>query len=410
VRIGIVGGSIAGCTAAVTLGRGGHDVTVFERSEGGLTGRGAGIGTPRGTVEALIARGLIGADTPRFMASEHPLASRGSTEDRYGHRALVLPLDMALLNWGDLWKQLRSRLPDESYREGHEVVSAEQRGDRVEVVVASHGRSSFDLLVSADGYQSLGRRALFPELRPSYRGYVLWRGVLDESRLSESGPLETALYRLHYKGLPGNAVFYFVPGERGSTKAGERWVNWACYVPVPGAALSDFLTDRHGRVHQHSLPPGSMRLDEEARLESLMAEHLPPYFAEIVSASSDTFAQPIYTVEVPDNAVGRVALVGDAGAVAQPFTGSGVFKAMMNALDLADALGGGDDPDSALRRWSREQATRGRRLIALGAQMEAAFVWDAPDFSTMSEPEARTWWTEAISFPEEFSYVSGESD
>jgi len=28
----------------------------------------------------------------------------------------------------------------------------------------------------------------------------------------------------------------------------------------------------------------------------------------------------------------------------------------------------------------------------------------------MSEPEARTWWTEAISFPEEFSYVSGESD
>lgn len=406
LKIGIVGGSIAGCTAAITLGRGGHEVTVLERSRGGLTGRGAGIGTPIDTFESLVARDLIGQDTPRFVASEHPLVSRRGTDDRYGHRALTLPLNMALLNWGDLWRELRSRVPDRVYVEGCVITSAEQRGEAVVLTSADDWSGSFDLAVFADGYQSIGRKTLHPGLDPSYRGYVLWRGVLEESRLPESGPLETSLYRLHYKGMPGNAVFYFVPGEGGTTHIGERWVNWACYVPVHQDLLADFLVDRAGCPHEHSLPPGSMRLEEEERLKALMAEHLPSYFAEIVTLSSDTFAQPIFTVEVPENAMGRIALIGDAGAVAPPFTGSGVFKAMMNAVELADALAGADDSEAALKRWSVDQAQRGARLAALGQQMESAFVWDAPDFSTISESDARAWWTKAITFPDEFSYVT----
>lgn len=86
-------------------------------------------------------------------------------------------------------------------------------------------------------------------------------------------------------------------------------------------------------------------------------------------------------------------------------TGSGVFKAMANVTQLAERLGDGGDPDSTLRRWSREQAATGTRLAAVGEQMEKAFVWDAPDFSTLTGEEARAWWREAITFPDEFSYV-----
>ena len=42
-RVGIVGGSIGGCAAAVSLSRRGWDVELFERSEQELVGRGAGI-------------------------------------------------------------------------------------------------------------------------------------------------------------------------------------------------------------------------------------------------------------------------------------------------------------------------------------------------------------------------------
>jgi 2-polyprenyl-6-methoxyphenol hydroxylase-like FAD-dependent oxidoreductase len=408
MKVGIVGGSIAGCTAGVELLRAGHQVSVLERSRGGLTGRGAGIGTPVETIETLVSRDLIDAEMPRFVVSEHPLASRKDANDRYGHRALILPLNMALLNWGDLWRQLRARVPDSAYSEGIEVASSRPDGDQVVLSGVDGWSGTYDLVLFADGYQSIGRRALFPDLHPAYRGYVLWRGVLNESRLSDSAPLESALYRLHYKGLPGNAVFYFVPGKDGSTTVGSRRVNWACYIPLEAEALPEFLVDRHGRRHEHSLPPGSMRPREEARLKALMSDHLPSYFAEIVADSPDTFAQPIFTVTVPSNAVGRRALLGDAGTVAPPFTGSGVFKAMMNAVELAVALGQPGATLDVLGRWSDEQASRGSRLAALGEQMERAFVWSAPDFSTMVESSARAWWTKSIAFPDDFSYVSTE--
>ena len=201
-------------------------------------------------------------------------------------------------------------------------------------------------------------------------------------------------------------MFYLVPGGKGSTELGERLVNWACYLPVAAEVLPEFLVDKDGQRQEHSLPPGSMRLAEEERLKALMARHLPSYFGDIIRDSHDTFVQPIFAGTVPAYARGRMALLGDAGAVAPPFTGSGVFKAMMNAVELATNLAERSSVDEALECWSAEQTERGMRLAALGAQMETAFVWEAPDLSRMTESEARVWWTQSIAFPEEFSYVT----
>ena len=44
LQIAVVGGSIAGCCAAVELTRAGHHAEIFERSGGALVGQGAGIG------------------------------------------------------------------------------------------------------------------------------------------------------------------------------------------------------------------------------------------------------------------------------------------------------------------------------------------------------------------------------
>ncbi len=118
MNVAIVGGSIAGCAAAIELVRAGHAVTIYERSKGALQGRGAGIGTPTRTLEKLVARDLTGSDMPRFVASDHPLAGRTSEREPLGHIALTLPLDMALCNWGDLFRELRHRVPDEAYRSG----------------------------------------------------------------------------------------------------------------------------------------------------------------------------------------------------------------------------------------------------------------------------------------------------
>ena len=61
LRVGIVGGSIAGCAAAIELERAGCEVTIFERSTGSLKDRGAGIGIPFALLELLQERDLFDA-------------------------------------------------------------------------------------------------------------------------------------------------------------------------------------------------------------------------------------------------------------------------------------------------------------------------------------------------------------
>mgnify|MGYP001813143385 CR=1 FL=1 len=144
-------------------------------------------------------------------------------------------------------------------------------------------------------------------------------------------------------------------------------------------------------------------MEEENRLKQLMRSHLPTYYADIISASNNTFAQPIYTVDMPGYYDGRIFLFGDAGAVAQPFTGSGVFKGVSNALDLAAALEQ-DDVDEALAAWGQAQTATAKRVVVLGEQMEQAWIWAAADFSQMGAEETENWFKAAVQFPEEFSY------
>ncbi len=111
--------------------------------------------------------------------------------------------------------------------------------------------------------------------------------------------------------------------------------------------------------------------------------------------------------EVPAYHKGRICLVGDAGSLAPPLSGSGVFKGMNNAMDLAEALAGHANVDDALKTWSAQQAQIGNRMILLGRQMEQALIWSIPDFAQMDEAAMRTWWQEAAKLPEDM-YPSSE--
>jgi 2-polyprenyl-6-methoxyphenol hydroxylase-like FAD-dependent oxidoreductase len=78
MRVGIIGGSIAGCATAALLHRAGHDVTVFERSESDLVSRGAGIGTPTTVWQDMLARGLVDGTLPTVGADYIRYVTRGA--------------------------------------------------------------------------------------------------------------------------------------------------------------------------------------------------------------------------------------------------------------------------------------------------------------------------------------------
>ncbi len=75
LSIGIVGGSITGCTAAIAATRVGMRATVFERSPAELLDRGAGLGIPTATCIALRDRDFIDGTLPHV--SVRSLEHRG---------------------------------------------------------------------------------------------------------------------------------------------------------------------------------------------------------------------------------------------------------------------------------------------------------------------------------------------
>jgi 2-polyprenyl-6-methoxyphenol hydroxylase-like FAD-dependent oxidoreductase len=296
-------------------------------------------------------------------------------------------------------------VPDAIYHQGRAVQDARMVSEQTAVLRFEDGSTrEFDLVIFADGFQSLGRRLLFPDTDVQYCGYVGWRGLLAEQHLGESAPLEGALTKVVYRGIPGHLVVYFVPGPSGSVSVGERTVNWVAYVAVPAEELPELLTDRSGQRHAHSLPPGGMRLEAERRLATLVMAQLPPYYAEIVGATRDTFAQPIFIAEPPAYQRRRMCLIGDAGAVAPPPTGSGVYRGMTNALELVETLGAGDDLDAALAAWDAAQTATGRRFTTWGKQLEQALIWATPELSRMEAAAVEAWWNSTAPSPSQSSY------
>ena len=76
--------------------------------------------------------------------------------------------------------------------------------------------------------------------------------------------------------------------------------------------------------------------------------------------------------------------------------------------DLLPALNAAETLDDALQRWGKEQVRIGDRLLALGEQMEQAFIWNSLDLAKADATTTAAWWKRAVTFPEEFTYAAEE--
>lgn len=405
MKIGIVGGSIAGCTAFFLLSKDGHDVTIFERSRKALVGKGGGLGTLPELIEQLKSEGLINNNFASFRINKMPFVGKLASTEPYGKIAWAMPMNLEVFHWNELWKQLRSHVPDHRYHSGVKIIHAGKGLDgKVILTTEEHKEVKFDLVLFADGYQSIGRSILFPDKKLMYRGYVLWRGLLPESSLAETSPLKDEVLRLSYPGKPGHNVFYFIPNRNGSVKEGERIFNWAAYIPFGDRELEEIMTDRNGHLRTGTLPPGAMNKEIETRLKEFISQNTPSHYAGIVNKTKDSYIQVIYTLDLDHYYKDHMCLIGDAGMIVQPFTGSGVFKGYHNVKDLITCFHQHKTLEEALNDWSKKQIAIGKRLLVLGEQMEKAFIWEQPDFAHASGEAIATWWKASVTFPENFSY------
>jgi 2-polyprenyl-6-methoxyphenol hydroxylase-like FAD-dependent oxidoreductase len=386
MRVGIIGGSIAGCATATLLHRAGHDVIVFERSESDLVSRGAGILMTTAAWQDMMAHGLIDGTVPACQADYSRLVTRASGTGQ--QRWLGdFHLSLTLLNWAHLYQGLRRRVPDDLYRSGAAVERIETTPHGTTLHLLPGGSLDFDLVVCADGYRSLGRGLIDPGAAPAYRGMVLWRGLLPERDIRVGALDGCDLLRPVYQG--GHGIAYYIPGPRQGK--GKRLLMWGYYLQVPESALASVLVDDQERQHSGSVPFGKVHPEVRAALESRLAGLLPLSLFELVQQSGNSSVQAIYSCVPRSYARDRLCLVGDAGAVFPPFAGSGVLRAAGNAISLTDALADAPAVDAALRRWSETQLQAAAQVIPNTEAIERGYVFGMPDLTTMSTTATNDW-------------------
>ena len=376
-RLLVIGGSLGGLMAANLLVRAGHDVTVLERSGSSLEGRGAGIVSHDALVRGLARCGMNpGTKLGVEVQDRRVLGPDGTIEAE-------TRMPQTLTSWSRLYQILRECLQEaapQAMRFGVTVRSIQSEDGRV--VTTSGEVLEADLVIAADGIRSTVRAQLWPQVTPEYAGYVAWRGLCEETWLSQG--CRRAIFDCFGFGLPAGEqlIGYPVAGADHRTESPHRAWNFVWYRPAPDlgvdarGTLQDLLTDADGVRHEHGIAPQAVSWRHIADVRQQARQLLAPAFAEIIEKTPQPFLQPIYDVCSSALVQGRVALLGDAAFVARPHIGMGVTKAMDDACALTDAVTEHGATPRALESYERLRLPAGRHAVErarwLGAYMQAS--------------------------------------
>lgn len=316
----LVGGGIGGLSAAISLRRDGHAVTLIERDPEWSV-YGVGIIQQANVVRAMDQLGVLDAfldaawgfdavevfapdgtrvarvPTPRLVEGRPANVgiSRRALQGVLANRALVLGADIRL---------------------GVTVATLDDDGAQVHVAFSDGTRGSYDAVIGADGVFSQIRDMIMPDAEvPQFTGQSVWRYNLPRTPGLDAlqvynGPTGVGLvpmsadlmYMYVTTPEPGNPRY---PREGMAAAMRERLAGCACAI----RALGDAITDDDGVVYR---PLDSMLL-------------------------------------TGDWHKGRVGLIGDAVHATTPHLGQGAGMAIEDAIVLAEELSRADSVEAGLR-------------------------------------------------------------
>jgi len=220
------------------------------------------------------------------------------------------------------------------------------------------------------------RQQCAPEAAPLYAGYSAWRALIAESAFPAD--VHRDLFEYMTFTLPPGEQFlgYPVAGPDNDLRPGHRRYNVVWYRPADEQTkLQWLLTDETGVTHSISIPPPLIRREAIAEMRADAERLLGPQFRQVVKMIDEPILQPIYDLESPHIAFGRVAIMGDAAFVARPHVAAGVSKAADDAAALAAALSAEAEVPHALASFEAARLRENYKIIErarhLGAYLQA---------------------------------------
>ncbi|MFJ6462644.1 FAD-dependent monooxygenase [Streptomyces sp. NPDC091387] len=387
LRIGVVGGSVAGCAMAIAGARAGAEVTVHERSDAALEDRGFGIVIPPALHGELVAAGYLDAAMPTAPVPSRVWLTRQS--GRSTARELARQeAAVTACHWGLLWRTLHANTSGAvRYHRGRPVTEVRRHPSGGAVIRTADTEQLYDIVVGADGPRSVTRETVAPGVRPVPAGYAVWRGTLPLTALAGHPHLlellRGAWITLGYRG--GHGVFYLIPGAAPDS----RLLAYAVYG---------------------SPPPVSWTAGREAYVRRIAEEHFPADWAGLVGRGEHTSTayHPVTDFHAPQVADPPFLLAGDAASITRPHTASGATKALQDALCLERVLRGASSPADALRAYAAERSPEGARLVDLGRRLGRAMVERTPDWAAMGPSEVATWSRATLDGADSYLYGAEE--
>jgi 2-polyprenyl-6-methoxyphenol hydroxylase-like FAD-dependent oxidoreductase len=343
-RILIVGGGIAGLSAAIALADAGYSAELVEsRADWPVTG--AAITMHANGVRALGRLGL--ASRLRGAGAVLP---KWSFHDAQGN--LLCATDLADL-WSDvgpclgvtrveLQRLLVGRARETAHQLGVAVTALTQGPAAVTVQFSDGGTGDFDLVVGADGLRSMIRMSGVSGETPQYAGTMAWRSVCA-TRPSGLDCLQLML---------GDGRFFGL-------------------VPVGGGGTYGFA----GIVSDRFDDPVERRLD---RFRERFADFdgLVPAYLEALGDDDPLHSGPVEWISPGSWHQGRVVLIGDAAHAAPPHMGEGGSLAIEDALVLAEVIQNANTIEAALQAY--EVRRRPRVNWVQTQSLAAARAWGLP--------------------------------
>lgn len=366
----IVGGSMSGLFAGLMLRAAGWRVDMFEKVEGELSGRGAGI-VAQPEILAILADLGLRADGLGVAVRKRRMF------DASGRLTHEIECPQVMTAWERVYRILRDAFPAEHYHRGRALRALVQDGEGVTAIFADGAQERADLLLGADGIRSTVRGLCIPGCDPLYAGYTAWRALIAESAMPPKVHRDIFLCMAFCLPAGEQMLGYPAAGIDNDLRPGHLRYNMVWYRPAgEHTELASLLTDENGVTHSMSIPPPLISKASIAAMRDAARRLLAPQFAAAMALAEQPMLQPIYDLESTALAFGRVAISGDAAFVARPHVGAGVAKAAGDARALVDALQAEPDIEAALRCYEAERLPAGRRMVQrarhLGAYLQAS--------------------------------------
>lgn len=319
-RIAIIGGGIGGLTLANELqAKGFGRVTVFEawtelKTRGGsITITPENVGGAQGVLDAL---GLDG----RVEAVGTPVSSVSA----FHNGRMVLQRDifrgMRIMREA-LQRVLFDNLKPGTVRLGMPLRGFTEREDDVELRFDGDAAEAFDLVVAADGINSMIGATLFPESGKQFAGTLIYQvlahGAFVPEGMFYQHQIDTGDYGFAVRAFPGSGF-------------DGRWDMVGFVVRSATPASSDWGAEG---TKQHIRP-----------LLDAMDEHgggCPGWMRELVEKAERVNRWGIFEHGIKPSwisAGGKTVLLGDAAHAMAPFLGLGAQTAMLDAQVLAARL------------------------------------------------------------------------